>query len=77
MLITIALLELGMMLVKSGVVALRAFVACVLPLFFWLVVSLVVPSAADEAAAYAVMGSVVAAMFLLLLARRGPQRATL
>jgi hypothetical protein len=76
-LITIALLELGMMLVKSGVVALRVFVACVLPVFFWMVVSVVVPSAADEAAGYAVMGSVVAALFLLLLARPGPQRATL
>ena len=59
------------MLVKRGVVALRVFVACVLPVFFWMVVSFVVPSAADEAAGYAVMGSVVAALFLLLLARPG------
>ena len=56
MLITIAFLELGMMLVKRGVVALRVFVACVLPLFFWMVVSFVVPAAADEALAYAVVG---------------------
>jgi hypothetical protein len=76
-LITLALLELGLMLVKSGVAVLRVFVACVLPVFFWTVASLVVPSAADEAAGYAVMGSAVAALFLLLLARRGPQRATL
>ena len=76
-LITIALLELGMMLVKRGVVALRVFVACVLPLFFWTVVSFVVPAAADETLAYAVVGAVVALLFLLLLSRRGPQRATL
>jgi hypothetical protein len=76
-LITVALMELGMMLVKRGVVALRVFVACVLPLFFWMVVSFVVPAAADEALAYAVVGAVVALLFLLLLAQRGPQRATL
>ena len=76
-LITIALLELGMVLVKRGVVALRVFVACVLPLFFWMVVSFAVQDAADEALVYAAMGGIVALLFLLLLARRGPQRATL
>ena len=39
-LITLFLLELGTLLVKRGLLALRLFVACALPLLFWMVVVL-------------------------------------
>lgn len=76
-LVTVALLELGLLLVKRGAIALRLFVAWVVPVFAWMVVGFAATSVSDAAVAYAAAGAVVACLSVLQLAHRGPRRATL
>ena len=74
---TLFLLGLGTVLVKRGLLALRLFVACALPLLFWMVVSFVATSTADDAIVWGVAGAAVAVCAVVQLVRPGPQRATL
>jgi hypothetical protein len=76
-LVTLFLLELGMLLVKSGLMALRIFVACALPLLFWMVVSFAATSASDDGVVWGLAGAAVAVFAIVLLARPVPERATL
>jgi hypothetical protein len=75
--ITLFLLELGTLLVKRGLLALRLFVACALPLLFWMVVAFAASSASDDALVWGIAGGAVAAFAIVQLARPTPQRATL
>ena len=74
--ITLFLLELGTLLVKRGLLALRLFVACALPLLFWMVVAFAA-SSADDGIVWGVAGAAVAVFAMVQLARPTPQRATL
>jgi hypothetical protein len=74
--ITLFLLELGTLLVKRGLLALRLFVACALPLLFWMVVAFAA-SSADDGIVWGVAGAAVAVFATVQLARPTPQRATL
>ena len=76
-LITLFLLELGTLLVKRGLLALRLFVACALPLLFWMVVAFVATSASDDGIVWGLAGGLVAVFAIVQLARPTPQRATL
>ncbi len=76
-LVTLFLLELGTLLVKRGLLALRLFVACALPLLFWMVVSFAAASADDDGIVWGLAGVAVAVFAIVQLARPGPQRATL
>ena len=76
-LVTLFLLELGTLLVKRGLLALRLFVACALPLLFWMVVSFAATSASDDGLVWGVAGAAVALFAIVQLARPTPQRATL
>ena len=69
--------ELGMLLVKRGLLALRLFVACALPLLFWMVVVFVASSASDDAVVWGIAGAAVGLFAMVLVARLTPQRATL
>ncbi len=73
---TLFLLELGTLLVKRGLMALRLFVACALPLLFWMVIAFVATSASDDGIVWGVAGAAVA-VFALLLLVRAPRGATL
>ena len=75
--ITLFLLELGTLLVKRGLLALRLFVACALPLLFWMVVAFAASSASDDAFVWGIAGGAVAVFAIVQLARPTPQRATL
>ena len=75
--ITMFLLELGTLLVKRGLLALRLFVACALPLLFWMVVAFAASSASDDAFVWGIAGGAVAVFAIVQLARPTPQRATL
>jgi hypothetical protein len=75
--ITLFLLELGTLLVKRGLLALRLFVACALPLLFWMVVAFAASSADDDGIVWGVAGAAVAVFATVQLARPTPQRATL
>jgi len=74
--ITLFLLELGTLLVKRGLLALRLFVACALPLLCWMVVAFAA-SSADDGIVWGVAGAAVAVFATVQLARPTPQRATL
>jgi hypothetical protein len=76
-LVTLFLLELGMLLFKRGLLALRMFVACALPLLFWMVVAFAATSASDDGVVWGLAGAVVAMFAIVQLARPTPQRATL
>ena len=76
-LITLFLLEIGMLLVKRGLLALRLFVACALPLLVWMVVVYAASSADDDGIIWGIAGGAVAVFAVLRLARPTPQRATL
>ncbi len=76
-LVTLFLLEMGTRLVKRGLLALRLFVACALPLLFWMVVSFAASSADDDGPVWGVAGAAVAVFGLVLVARPVPERATL
>ena len=76
-LITLFLLELGTLLVKRGLLALRLFVACALPLLFWMVVAFAASRPPTTASCGALAGAVVAVFAVVQLARPTPQRATL
>jgi hypothetical protein len=75
-LVTLFLLELGLLLVKRGLLALRLFVACALPLLFWMVVSFAATSASDDGIVWGLAGAAVA-VFALVLLIRAPRGATL
>jgi hypothetical protein len=76
-LITLFLLELGTLLVKRGLLVLRLFVACALPLLFWMVIAFAAASASDEGLVYGFAGAVVGVFSIVQLATSTPQRATL
>jgi hypothetical protein len=76
-LVTLFLLELGTLLVKRGLLALRLFVACALPLLFWMVVAFAATSASDDGVVWGLAGALVAVFAVVQLARPTPQRATL
>jgi hypothetical protein len=76
-LVTVFLLEIGTLLVKRGLLALRLFVACALPLLFWMVVAFVATSASDDGIVWGLAGAAVAVFAVVQLARPTPQRATL
>lgn len=76
-LVTLFLLELGMLLVKRGLLALRLFVACALPLLVWMVVAFAATSASDDGIVWGLAGAAVAVFAIVQLARPTPQRATL
>ena len=71
------LLELGMVLVKRGLLALRLFVACALPLLFWMVVSFAATSVDDDGIVWGVAGAATAAFALARLMRPVGERETL
>ncbi len=76
-LVTLFLLELGMVLVKRGLLALRLFVACALPLLFWMVVSFAATSVDDDGIVWGVAGAATAAFALARLMRPVGERETL
>jgi len=75
--LTLFLLELGMLLVKRGLLALRLFVACALPLLVWMVVAFAATSASEDGIVWGIAGAAVAVFAIIQLARPTPQRATL
>jgi len=75
--ITLFLLEIGTLLVKRGLLALRLFVACALPLLFWMVVAFAASSASDDGIVWGIAGAAVVVFAVVQLARATPQRATL
>jgi hypothetical protein len=78
LLLTVALLGLGMLLVKGDVLALRVFVALALPTLVWGVFALVRDSASDRTLVDAVFGGVVGLISGIQLLRNDSQtRATL
>lgn len=76
-LVTLFLLELGTVLVKRGLLALRVFVACALPLLFWMVVSFAAGATADDGVVWGVSGAAVAVFAIVQLSRPVSPRATL
>jgi hypothetical protein len=71
-LLTVALLELGLLLVKSDVLLLRVFVALALPTLVWGVLGLILGSTSDRAAVEAAFGTAVALISGVQLLRRRP-----
>ena len=77
-LLTIALVAIGMMLVKGDVMLLRVFVALALPTLVWGVFALVRDSVSNEELVDAVFGAFVGLLSVALLARPSTaRRATL
>jgi hypothetical protein len=78
-LLTVALFGLGLLLVRSDVLALRVFVALALPTLVWCVFGIVHESLADPDLVDAVFGAVVGVVSGLRLGRHqaGVPRATL
>ena len=76
-LVTLFLLELGTLLVKRGLLALRLFVAGALPLLVWMVVVFVASAASDDGIVWGLSGAAVGVFAIVLLARPAPPRATL
>lgn len=73
-LLTVALFGLGMLLVKSGFLALRLFVALALPALVWGVFALVRSPASDQPLVDAVFGAGVGVISVVgLMRRRTPQ----
>jgi hypothetical protein len=78
MLLTLALLGLGMMLVRSDFLALRVFVAVAVPILVWGVFGVVHDGAADPRLVDAVFGAIAGLIAGVRLSRRAmPPRATL
>jgi hypothetical protein len=76
-LLTVALLGVGLMLVRSDVLVLRLFVGIALPTLVWGVFSVVHGAASDPALVDAVFGAVVGLLSGLALRRGDAPRATL
>jgi hypothetical protein len=78
-LLTVALFGLGLLLVRSDVLALRVFVALALPTLVWGVFAIVHDSTADPELVDAVFGAIVGLVSGLRLGHhgRGVPRATL
>jgi hypothetical protein len=76
-LITLFLLDLGTLLVKRGLLALRLFVACALPLLVWMVVAFAAQASDDDGVVWGLVGAAVAVFAIVQLARPTPERATL
>ena len=74
---TLFLLELGMLLVKRGLLALRAVRGVRLPLLFWMVVAFAATSASDDGIVWGLAGAAVAVFAIVQLSRPTAQRATL
>lgn len=70
-LLTVTLLGLGLLLVKSGFLLLRVFVALALPTLVWGVLGLILGSTSDRTVVEAVFGAVVALISGIQLVRRG------
>ena len=75
-LLTFALFVIGMMLVKSDVLALRVFVALALPTLVWGVFALVRDSVSSPQVVDAVFGALVGLGSVLVLTRRSTTRRT-
>jgi hypothetical protein len=76
--LTIALLGLGLMLVKSDVLPLRLFVALALPTLVWGVYGLIRDSVSNEQLVDAVFGALIGLASIVVVARRSTAaRATL
>lgn len=71
-LLTVALLELGLLLVKSDFLLLRLFVALALPTLVWGVLGLVLGSVSDRTVVEAAFGTVVALISGVQLLRHKP-----
>jgi hypothetical protein len=78
-LLTVALVGLGLLLVRSEVLALRVFVAMALPTLVWGVLGIVHQSANDPGLIDAVFGAIAGLVSALRLGRHGARvpRATL
>jgi hypothetical protein len=78
-LLTVALFGLGLLLVRSDVLALRVFVALALPTLVWGVLGIVRDAAADPGLVDAAFGAAVGIVSALRLGRHdtGSRRATL
>jgi hypothetical protein len=79
-LLTVALFDLGLLLVRSDVLALRVFVGLALPTLVWGVFGLVHESAADPGLVDAVFGAIVGMVSAVRLGHQrsgGVPRATL
>lgn len=75
-LVTVFLLGIGLQLVKRGLFALRLFVACALPLLFWMV-AVFAAGAMSDAVVWGFAGTAVVVFAIVQLARPVPVRATL
>ena len=73
LLLTVALVGLGLLLVKSDVMVLRVFVALALPILVWGVVALL-RDAVSVSVVDAVFGGVVAVISGVMLTRRAERR---
>ncbi|MGA8247390.1 MAG: hypothetical protein WB797_10825 [Nocardioides sp.] len=71
-LLTVALLELGLLLVRSDFLLLRLFVALALPTLVWGVLSLILGAVSDRTVVEAAFGAVVALISGAQLIRRRP-----
>jgi hypothetical protein len=71
-LLTVALFELGLLLVRSGFLLLRLFVALALPTLVWGVLSLILGSVSHRTVVEAAFGTVVALISGVQLLRRRP-----
>ena len=72
-LLTVALVGLGLLLVKSDLMLLRVFVALALPTLVWGVVALL-RDAVSTSVVDAVFGGIVAVISAVMLARHGERR---
>ena len=75
-LLTVALVSIGMLLVKSDVVLLRVFVALALPTLVWGVLVLVRGSVSNDRLVDAVFGALVGLLSVVLLVGRGSAHRT-
>jgi hypothetical protein len=71
-LLTVALFELGLLLVRSDFLLLRLFVALALPTLVWGVLGLILGSVSDRTVVEAVFGTAVALISGVQLLRRRP-----
>jgi hypothetical protein len=71
-LLTVALIELGLLLVRSDFLLLRLFVALALPTLVWGVLGLILGAVSDRTVVEAAFGAVVALISGVQLLRRRP-----
>jgi hypothetical protein len=76
-LITLALVEIGLLLVKKGLIALRLFVALACPLLVWAILLVVYDGVSDTEVVDAVVGALMMAFSGYQLVRGSSTRATL